>query len=225
MDGVTQQWFWNLGNGITRDTAAFTYTYTNTQIYNVSLYTINSLGCKSNLLTKPLTVYPYPIANAGPDRVMLEGGSIRIEATATGTGLQYLWDPAIYLNNNKIINPICKDAKDDIRYTLLVTSAGGCRAMDDMFIKVLKVPRIPNTFSPNNDGINDFWEIQFLEDYKENHTQVFTRAGQLVFESKGLYKPWNGTYNGKSLPIDTYYYIIEPGSGREPFTGYVTIIK
>ena len=92
-------------------------------------------------------------------------------------------------------------------------------------IGVVKMPAIPNTFTPNNDGINDLWVIQYLEDYPNNHLQVFTRAGQLVFESRGYYKAWNGTYKGKPLPHDTYYYRLEPGSGREPVTGYVTIIK
>ncbi|MBX2934871.1 MAG: gliding motility-associated C-terminal domain-containing protein [Ferruginibacter sp.] len=225
MDGITVQWNWDLGNGITKDSATFTYTYPNTNTYNISLFTINSHGCKSNLLTKQLTVNPYPVANAGPDRVMLEGGRITIDATATGVNQQYTWWPPLYLDNTTVLKPNCIDAKDDITYTFTVTTAGGCSATDEMFVDVLKIPRIPNTFSPNNDGINDFWEIQFLNEYKNNHTQVFTRAGQLVFECKGVYKPWNGTYKGKPLPIDTYFYIIEPGDGREPFTGYVTIIK
>ena len=55
--------------------------------------------------------------------------------------------------------------------------------------------------------------------------QVFTRTGKLVFESTGYATPWDGTIKGKPLPIDTYYYIIEPESGRKPVTGYVTIIK
>lgn len=225
MDGVTVQWNWNLGNDTTRDISNFMYTYTAAGTYQVSLTTVNSRGCKSNLIIRPLTVHPYPVANAGPDRVMLEGATINIDASATGIIQQYSWSPPLYLNNTTVLKPTCIDAKDDITYTLVVTSAGGCTATDNLFVDVLKVPRIPNTFTPNNDGINDFWEIQFLNEYKNNHTQVFTRAGQLIFESKGIYKPWNGTYRGKSLPIDTYFYIIEPGDGREPFTGFVTIIK
>lgn len=225
MDGITIQWNWDVGNGIKKDSANFMYSYPVAQTYLVSLYTVNNHGCKSNLLTKSIAVHPYPVANAGPDRVMLEGGRITIDATATGVNQQYTWSPPLYLSNTSVLKPTCINAKDDITYTFTVTAAGGCSSTDEMFIDVLKMPRIPNTFSPNNDGINDFWEIQFLNEYKNNHTQVFTRAGQLVFESKGLYKAWNGTYNGKPLPIDTYYYIVEPGDGREPFTGYVTIIK
>jgi len=55
--------------------------------------------------------------------------------------------------------------------------------------------------------------------------QIFNRYGQLVFESKGYTKPWDGTMNGKQLPFGTYYYVIEPGNGRQPVTGYVTLIK
>ena len=110
-------------------------------------------------------------------------------------------------------------------YRLTVTGKGGCQFSDAVFVKLLKFPAIPNTFTPNGDGINDQWRIDYLNTYPNNRVQVFTRAGQLVFESRGVYKAWNGTYKGKTLPMDTYYYIIEPGNGRDPFTGYVTIIK
>ena len=225
MDGLTTQWNWDMGDGRLRNTKNVLYIYAATQTYTVSLYTVNSHGCKSEILSKPITVHPYPTANAGPDRRMLEGGTITIQASATGTNLQYLWTPSQYLNDPTMLKPKCVDAKFDILYTLSVTANGGCTTTDDMFVDVLKIPRIPNTFSPNNDGINDLWKIQYLDEYANQHTQVFTRAGQMVFESRGLYKAWDGLYKGKSLPMDTYYYIIEPGSGREAVTGYVTIIK
>ncbi|HEX2684738.1 MAG TPA: PKD domain-containing protein, partial [Ferruginibacter sp.] len=224
MDGSTVQWNWDMGDGMLRNTQNVLYIYGGDRAYNVSLYTINSHGCRSNTMIKQVTVYPYPTANAGPDRRLLEGGSLTIQASATGNNLQYLWTPSLYLNNATLLKPKC-EPKFDILYTLTVTAPGGCSATDQMFVDVLKVPRIPNTFSPNNDGINDLWEIQYLDEYAENHTQVFTRAGQLVFESRGVYRPWNGTYKGKSLPMDTYYYIIEPGYGRDSVTGFVTIIK
>lgn len=225
MDGSTVQWNWDLGDGSVRNTKNVFYIYAADQTYTVSLYTINNYGCKSDLLSKLITVHPYPTANAGPNRIILEGATITIQASATGTNLQYMWTPSQYLNNSTLLKPTCVDPKFDILYTLTVTAPGGCSATDQMFVDVLKTPRIPNTFSPNNDGINDLWEIQYLDEYANNHTQVFTRAGQLVYESRGAFKPWNGTYKGKPLPMDTYYYIIEPGSGRDPVTGFVTIIK
>jgi len=225
MDGTTVQWNWELGDGRIRNTQNVLYIYAADQTYTVSLYTINSFGCKTETLSKLVTVHPYPTANAGPDRTVLEGGNIIINASATGNSLQYLWTPSHYLNSPGLLTPKCVDAKFDILYTLIVTGKGGCTVTDNMFVDVLKIPRIPNTFSPNNDRINDLWEIQYLDEYRNQHTQVFTRAGQKVFESRGRYQAWDGRFKGKELPMDTYYYIIEPGSGRDPFTGYVTLIK
>ena len=101
----------------------------------------------------------------------------------------------------------------------------GCQLSDDVFVKLLKFPAIPNTFTPNGDGINDQWRIDYLNSYPDNRVQIFTRAGNLIFESRGYNTPWDGTFKGKPMPFDTYYYIIEPGNGRDPITGYVTIIK
>ena len=224
-DGITVFWNWNLGDSTVINTQNPAHIYGAEKTYNVSLYSINSHGCYSDTLTKSITVHPYPAVDAGADRFVLEGGTVFMKIFVTGSNLQYLWTPSLYLNNARIANPRSMDIRNDITYTLTVTSTGDCTASDNVFIKVLKIPKVPNTFTPNNDGINDFWEIQYLEDYPNNHVQVFTRSGQLVFESRGYYKAWNGMYKGKSLAADTYYYILEPGSGRDPFTGFVTIIK
>ncbi|MBK7433908.1 MAG: PKD domain-containing protein [Chitinophagaceae bacterium] len=224
-DGSPSQWNWNLGYGSIRTVPTFTYTYTDTITFNVTLYTVNSLGCNSDTITKPFTVYPYPKVNAGPDRFILEGGSIQIESVTYGNDLQFLWTPSLYLDNDKVAKPRVTRPLTDMTYILTVTARGGCAKSDDVFVKLLKFPVIPNTFTPNNDGINDTWRIDYLETYPDNWVQVFTRAGQKVFESRGYTKPWDGTIKGKPLPVDTYYYIIEPGSGRDPITGYVTIVK
>ena len=225
MDGFTVEWYWDLGDGSTRNIPSFTYTYSNTRTYPVTLYSMNNHGCFSDTMTKTITVFPYPVVDAGPDRTVLAGGQLTIVPTVSGNGLQYLWTPSTYLDNPASPSPKCIAPQNDIRYTLTVTGEGGCKASDDMLVKVLKAPRIPNTFTPNNDGINDRWLIQYLEDYPNNRLQVFTRAGQLVYESRGYYTPWDGTCKGRKLPYDTYYYILEPGNGREPVSGYVTIIK
>ncbi len=187
-------------------------------------------GCVDSI-SKTITVYPMPTVDAdrGQEWVMLEGGTLMLDPIVTGNNLSFLWTNNLsisnsFLDNNAIKNPMVK-AVDDIVYTLTVTANGNCKASDDVLVKILKAPRIPNTFSPNGDGINDKWVIKYLDTYPECKIKVFTRAGQKVYESIGYKTPWNGTMNGKSLPIDTYYYIIEPGSGRRPYSGYVTIVK
>jgi gliding motility-associated-like protein len=224
-DGVINAWTWDLGDGNIFNTNTVTHTYTDTITFNVKLFTVNSIGCNSDTITKQFTVYPYPKVNAGPDRNILEGGRITLESVTYGRDPQYLWTPSTYLLNDKVARAVVNRPLTDMTYTLTVTGKGGCAASDDVFVKLLKFPVIPNTFTPNNDGINDVWRIDYLDTYPDNRVQVFTRSGQLVFESRGYTKPWDGTIKGKPLPFDTYYYIIEPGNGRDPVTGYVTIIK
>lgn len=225
LDGTVQQWYWNLGDGITANTLQVPHTYTAAATYNVSLYVVNSQGCNSDTLTQPFTVHPYPVVDAGPDRWVLQGGDITLQPVVTGNDLQYLWSPSTYLNSTVVATPIASNMQDDITYRLTVTARGGCKRSDEMFVKVLKEPNIPNTFTPNGDGINETWIIQYLDTYPDNRVQVFTRTGQIVFESRGYKVPWDGKLNGKPLPFDTYYYVIEPGNGRAPVTGYVTIVR
>lgn len=225
LDGTTVSRSWDLGDGSLRSAPSVTYTYGVANTFNVKLFITNSQGCNSDTMTKAFTVHPYPVVDAGPDRYILEGGTITLQPSVSGNDLQYLWLPATFLNNNAIATPNVVKPTTDMTYTLLVTARGGCSRSDNVFVKLLKFPVIPNTFTPNNDGINDFWSIDYLDTYPGNRVQVFNRYGQLVFESYGYSKPWDGTYKGKTLPIGTYYYIIEPKNGREPLTGYVTIIK
>jgi gliding motility-associated-like protein len=225
LDGSVTGWFWNLGNNTTRNTPVVNYTYPTPGNYTISLYITNSRGCRSDTAEQPFTVHPYPEVNAGPDRVVLEGESITLTPVVSGNDLEFLWTPNQYfLSGNAIRTPLVKGV-EDITYTLEVSGRGGCTRSDDVFVKVLRTPLIPNTFTPNNDGVNDFWAIRYLNDYPDARVQVFTRTGQLVFESRRYTRPWDGTLQGKALPFDTYYYVIEPGSGRKPLTGYVTIIK
>jgi gliding motility-associated-like protein len=84
---------------------------------------------------------------------------------------------------------------------------------------------IPNTFTPNGDGINDTWEIKNLNNYPKSTVAIFNRWGQQVFSSIGYPTPWNGTYKGSILPSGTYYYIIDPKNGQAAFSGPLTIIR
>lgn len=223
-DGSTVAWAWNFGDGNEDDEANPTHTYADSGNYTVSLYVTNSFGCVSDTASKTFRVYPFPIISAGPDTTILEGESIVIPATAIGSNLQYYWTNWFFLNDYRVLNPVCKP-ENDMVYTLKVTGEGGCVATDQVQIFVRRKPQIPNTFSPNNDGINDVWKIEYLRDYPNAKVKVFTRTGQQVFQSNGYNQPWDGRKNGSPLPMDTYYYIIEPGSGRAPITGFVTIIK
>ena len=226
--GVTTEWHWDMGDGIKKDKPLFTYTHADTLEYNIQFYTVNLYGCNSDTINRLFKVYPNPTVYAGEDKMILQDGRVILSPVTTGVALQYLWSPTLYLlnGNSTIKNAVAVGIKDDITYTLTVTARGGCQRHDDVYIKILKPPVIPNTFSPNADGINDAWLISYLNDYPDCRVEVFTRAGQQVFRSvKGYRIPWDGKRNGKPLPVDTYYYVIEPGFGRDPITGYITLLK
>ncbi|MFL5773259.1 MAG: gliding motility-associated C-terminal domain-containing protein, partial [Flavisolibacter sp.] len=191
--------------------------------FNIRYTFTGTNGCVSSN-DESITVFPVPSVNAGPDRFILEGGNVILLATANGNGLSYLWNPPIYLNQNNILQPIATPL-DDITYTLKVISSEGCMATDETFIKVLKTPGIPNTFSPNGDGIHDKWEIKYLESYPGATVEIYNRYGQLIFQSTGYSKPWDGTFRGSPLPAGTYYYIINPKNGRKQMAGFVDIIR
>jgi gliding motility-associated-like protein len=86
----------------------------------------------------------------------------------------------------------------------------------------------PNAFSPDSDGINDFFKIsgQGILDFQ---IEIYNRWGQMVYKSDDLSKGWNGTFKGKNLPTGSYVYkikTIKNGNGEELVkTGTVALVR
>jgi gliding motility-associated-like protein len=219
-----QSWHWNFADGTTANTTNTSRTYAMPGNYVVRHYIINQQGCTSDTANQTVTVHPYPTVDLGVDLFVLEGGNITIKPMVTGTNLSYAWSPATYLSSDTAANPICTPGAD-ITYTLRLTGIGGCSVTDQVFVKLLLKPLIPNIFTPNGDGIHDTWVIGNLESYPGCTVDVFDRGGNRVLSSTGYQIPWNGKLNGKDLPVGTYYYVINPKNGRSPISGSVTIVR
>jgi gliding motility-associated-like protein len=85
---------------------------------------------------------------------------------------------------------------------------------------------LPNTFTPNSDGINDKWIIGGIDSYPNPAVRVFNRNGQLIFRSVGIgTSAWDGTYNGKNVPAGTYYYIVDLNINGLKLSGSVTVLR
>jgi len=83
-----------------------------------------------------------------------------------------------------------------------------------------------NTFTPNGDNYNDTWVIANLDLYPNAKVEVYNKWGNLVHHQQGVYKPWDGSFGGKILPTDVYYYIIDLYNDQEnKYTGSITIIR
>ena len=189
-----------------------------TQVYYVSHRT--NL-CES--IRAPVTAYIYeaPNVKAGADQTIIEGTPVRLAATGAVT---FSWSPAGSLANATTATPTAYPPVTTT-YTVSTVTRDGCASADTVVVTVLPRVVIPNGFTPNNDGINDTWEIKFAEQYPDCTLDIFNRQGLRVYSQRGLYRPWDGTGFGRLLPPDTYYYVLTPRPGTDPIAGSVTLIR
>jgi gliding motility-associated-like protein len=193
-----------------------------------TLYTVkvtNQYGC-SDKTSININVWKKPQADAGKDLKTIKGLPVTLNGSAKGSDVSWYWTPAMGGNLTHSLNPTINPSQST-SYTLNVVSPHGCGThTDNVLVKVYDKVVIPNAFSPNGDGINDTWYIDPLEFFKESTTEVYDRFGQLAYRSKGSAIFWNGTSNGRPLPIGTYYYIVNLGIQNQPkLTGSVTLIR
>ncbi len=138
----------------------------------------------------------------------------------------YTWTP------NYNILPLGHGAKiwPEMDITYKVTGVyEGCPESDSVSI-IMRLPiKIYSGFSPNGDAYNPTWIIENAEQYGNLiHVRVFNRWGELVFESRGYgaSQEWDGTRNGRLMPVGAYYYIVDIKDGiSKPYTGTVTILR
>jgi len=167
---------------------------------------------------------PPPVVDAGGIRYVLKSHTITLTPTISDDNVHYLWLPNVGLSNNEIKEPVVTgDA--DIVYTLYITDVRGCVNQSQTIVKVSPDIIAPNTFTPNGDGFNDYWEVKGLVAYESSTVDVFNRYGQRLYHSMGYGVPWDGNFNGQQLPAGTYFYIIDLKMGKPPLSGSVTILR
>lgn len=192
------------------------------------LLSVNNDGCPDVAPTASLTitVLKKPVADAGKPFKIFEGESIRLQGKITGTSSSTFWTPAFYLDNPNSLTPLAAPP-GDLTYTLHAAAAMGCgESTSTVFIRVYKKLVIPNSFSPNNDGINDLWNIANIESYPLADVNVYNRYGKLIFHSIGYPKAWNGTYNYQVLSVGTYYYVIDLKEDNLPkMAGWLLLVR
>jgi gliding motility-associated-like protein len=187
-------------------------------------YTFNAENGCFNYIKNAIEVFPAPVANAGPDLYLLEGSSVVLQGTGIGKNISCFWTPNSSLSKADTAQPFAFPVNDQF-YSLNIKSSDGCIDDDVVYVKVLKKPLIPNTFSPNGDGVHDRFEIRYLDSYPEATVEVYNRYGQVVFKSSGYGRPWDGTFKGNPVPVGTYYYLVNPKRGRQQMSGFVDLIR
>lgn len=160
---------------------------------------------------------------ADDDLEISPGQSIQLGVTG---GNNYNWSPTTGLSGNGIPDPIAEP--DETTSYFVTTSINGCNYTDTIVVSVEQQISWPNTFTPNEDNINDTWIIERIDDFPRAEIVIYDRWGQSVFKSIGYATPWDGTNNGRKLPTATYYFYIKLNQlegTSDPITGSVSIVR
>lgn len=146
-------------------------------------------------------------------------GSIDLTVSGGSGTLIYLWNDGATVADRTALLP------GD--YTVDVTDASGCTTTFKVTVGVMGYDclRIYEIITPNGDGRNDTWQLRNAWLYPDAEVFVYTRWGKLVYHSRNATDEWDGTFNGKLLPNDSYHYVIHLNDGSEPRTGIISIIS
>jgi gliding motility-associated-like protein len=184
--------------------------------FTVQLKAGNLLGCTADTSSR-IRVNPLPVITLPGEIITPVGADLSIPVTYNDPHLIYAWSPSTYLNCTNCAVPTIVAPRFPTTYTVQVTDSHGCESMDS--IRLVTVCNnlnyfMPNTFSPNGDGVNDWFYPRGSFINKIQSLRIFNRWGELVFEKKGfapnnMTEGWNGFYKGKPAGQDVYVYILE----------------
>jgi gliding motility-associated-like protein len=213
-DVDTLSWNWNFGNGQTANVqnplvnaAAGTY--------SVTLVASTTFGC-ADTTSSTITINPNPTIK-GPKEISTPVGvPVTIPFTYSSNVTTWSWLPVANLSCTDCPNPAATLTFAQT-YSVLVTDSNNCTDTASILINTICSEGnyfLPNTFSPNGDGVNDYFYPRGSGLYNIQSLTIFNRWGQMVFQRKNFpanseTMGWDGTFNGKPAPMDAYVYIAE----------------
>jgi gliding motility-associated-like protein len=226
------QWFVN-GTSVPDSTSSYVDSSTSgTQVVYCLINSNDACGlAKSNSF--PIAIYALPAIAAGQTFNIPYGKSLQLEPAITGDIASYAWTPATGLSDTAIRDPIAEPSATTI-YNLTVTTAGGCKASEEITVDVYTPLSIPEAFTPNNDGHNDLLYVlggptgSLVEEFA-----VFNRNGTEVFHVHNIAPgdrtfAWDGRFHGSPAPSGTYVYLVVmqyAGGQRQVYKGTVILIR
>lgn len=236
---------WNFGDpasGFANNStlAQAVHQYNNSGTYTVSLTVASSDGCY-NTLTKNQYIHVYPQPVSAFTFVPREGDADNMLFSffdASVDAVQWQWnfgDPDAGTDNfSDMQNPQHLYAETGFYDVwLYVTSPFGCvdSSAHSIIIRGEYTIFVPNAFTPNGDGINDFFMPEGVEINNNDFVLfIYNRWGELVFYTDDVNNPWDGTIQdtGRKAPMDVYVWIFWQENyiiGRQKYAGHVTLIK
>ncbi|WP_207492411.1 PKD domain-containing protein [Aridibaculum aurantiacum] len=184
-----------------------------------------------------LTVFPIPrieILN-GDVITMMVGSSQTINTRSSPDVTSWRWMPSQFLSCATCPQPVTTP-NQEITYSVLASNDGRCIARDQVVVKLICDNAniyVPNTFSPNGDGMNDVFYPRGTGLYTIKSMRIFNRWGQMLFEKVNISannasQGWDGKFNGQQVQTDVYVYVIEAICDNNtivPIKGNVTLLR
>jgi gliding motility-associated-like protein len=195
------------------------YTADTTEMVSITVY--NAIGCMAEDSVQ-VTSYPTPEVNLGNDTTLC--GAMSLILDAGNTGSTYLWSTGETTQEIEVFI-------GEQFISVEVTNPAGCTGFDEIHIQPCSPEEffasIANTITPNGDNVNDTWQIDEAMAYPDIEIEIFDRWGKLVWRSsRGYTENWDGrNMNGKELPMDSYFYVINLNDGSELVNGTITIMR
>ena len=160
-----------------------------------------------------VTVNPRPVIKASKSND-IDCSHPRSNLNASG-GTSYVWSPATYLNNSNIGNPVASPTST-IKYVVTGTDINGCSNKDSVTVLLKGLSNfnfvIPNSFTPNNDNLNDCFSLKYWGKMDNFTLKIYNRWGELVFETNDNSVCWDGKYKGKQCEKGNYVYYVRGSS-------------
>jgi gliding motility-associated-like protein len=165
-----------------------------------------------------ITIVEPEQPTAGNDVTIMQFETVQLNGSGNGTPL---WSPSTGLSSTVIFTPAATPYQTT-QYILQLTDNNGCKGYDTVTIEVI-VP-IPDAITPNNDGVNDVFIIDNIENMPQNQLTIFNRNGMIVFKATPYENNWDGrTIQGNDLADGIYFYEFISTPNVEPLTGFVLI--
>jgi gliding motility-associated-like protein len=209
--------------GIGRWILPSTMTCNNIHLYNAQVYSslygtfpivwevTNGPCIDTNQTT--ITFYEQPMQPyAGVDLTLYDANAIVVMSASAPTAGIGTWTviqgQATFTDVHHPNTQVTGFAEGDNLLRWMITN-GICNPVyDDVLIRLFSII-VPEGFSPNGDGKNDYFEIKGIDGTIAYHLMVFNRWGNIVYESNQYQNNWNGKDNqGRDLPDDTYFYML-----------------
>lgn len=148
-------------------------------------------------------------------------GEITLEPSGGKAPYSILWVDGLMSNGRRDLLPGT--------HKFIISDANNCSSSFEVEVKHKNMSdciQIQEVITPNNDGFYDTWKIRNIGMYPDAEVQIFNRWGEKVFSSENIEaNEWDGTYNGKLLPTDSYHFILHLQKGMKPITGVITIVR